>query len=59
MNGGQIVAESNDSRTIVYIYDVSGAPIGMMYRTTSYSNGGASTGAQYLVKATSGIISHK
>ena len=22
VNGGQIVAESNDSRTIVYIYDV-------------------------------------
>lgn len=37
MNGGQIVAESNNSRTIVYIYDASGAPIGMMYRTTSYT----------------------
>ena len=37
MNGGQIVAESNNSRTIVYIYDASGVPIGMMYRTTSYT----------------------
>ena len=37
MNGGQIVAEKTDTRTIVYIYDASGAPIGMMYRTTSYA----------------------
>ena len=37
VNGGQIVAESNNSRTIVYIYDASGAPIGMMYRTPSYA----------------------
>ena len=37
VNGGQIVAESNNSRTIVYIYDVTGSPIGMMYRTPSYA----------------------
>ena len=37
VNGGQIVAEKTDTRTIVYIYDASGAPIGMMYRTTSYA----------------------
>ena len=39
MNGGQIVAEKTGTRTIVYIYDASGAPIGMMYRTTSYAEG--------------------
>ena len=39
VNGGRIVAESNNSRTIVYIYDVTGSPIGMMYRTTSYAEG--------------------
>jgi RHS repeat-associated protein len=39
VNGGQIVAESNNLRTIVYIYDASGAPIGMMYRTPSYAEG--------------------
>ena len=37
VNGGQIVAESNNSRTIVYIYDATGAPIGMLYRTPSYA----------------------
>ena len=37
VNGGQIVAESNNSRTIVYIYDATGSPVGMMYRTTSYA----------------------
>ena len=37
VNGGQIVAEKTDTRTIVYIYDASGAPIGMMYRTPSYA----------------------
>ena len=39
MNGGQIVAEKTGTRTIVYIYDASGTPIGMMYRTTSYAEG--------------------
>ena len=39
VNGGQIVAESNDSRTIVYIYDVFGDPIGMLYRTPYYAEG--------------------
>ena len=37
VNGGQIVAEKTGTRTIVYIYDASGTPIGMMYRTTSYA----------------------
>ena len=39
VNGGQIVAEKTSTRTIVYIYDATGSPIGMMYRTTSYSEG--------------------
>ena len=38
VNGGRIVAESNNLRTMVYIYDASGSPIGMMYRTTSYAD---------------------
>ena len=37
VNGGRIVAESNNLRTMVYIYDASGSPIGMMYRTPSYT----------------------
>ena len=37
VNGGQIIAEKTDTRTIVYIYDASGSPIGMMYRTPSYA----------------------
>ena len=37
VNGSQIVAEKTGTRTIAYIYDASGTPIGMMYRTTSYA----------------------
>ena len=37
VNGGQIVAEKTGTRTIVYIYDASDTPIGMMYRTNSYA----------------------
>ena len=37
VNGGQIVAEKTGTRTIVYIYDATGSPIGMMYRTPSYA----------------------
>ena len=37
VNGGQIIAEKTGTRTIVYIYDALGAPIGMMYRTTTYA----------------------
>lgn len=36
LNGGQIVSEAWGNNLIVYLYDASGAPIGMMYRTTSY-----------------------
>ena len=39
VNGSQIVAEKTGTRTIAYIYDASGTPIGMMYRTTSYAEG--------------------
>ena len=37
LNGSQIVAESWGDKLIVYLYDVAGSPIGMMYRTTSYA----------------------
>ena len=36
LNGSQIVAESWGDKLLVYIYDATGSPIGMMYRTTSY-----------------------
>ena len=36
LNDGQIVSEAWGNNLIVYLYDASGAPIGMMYRTTSY-----------------------
>ena len=36
LNGSQIVAEQWEDKLLVYLYDVSGAPIGMMYRTSSY-----------------------
>ena len=37
LNGSQIVSESWEDKLIVYLYDASGAPIGMMYRTTNYA----------------------
>ena len=39
MNSGLVYAEKTDNRTIVYIYDYYGLPIGMLYRTTSYAEG--------------------
>ena len=36
LNGSQIVAEYWEDKLLVYLYDASGLPIGMMYRTTSY-----------------------
>ena len=36
LSGSQILAEEWDNKLLVYLYDASGAPIGMMYRTTSY-----------------------
>ena len=37
LNGSQIVSEQWGDKLLVYLYDASGAPIGMMYRTTSYA----------------------
>ena len=37
LNGSQIVSEEWEDKLIVYLYDASGSPIGMMYRTTSYA----------------------
>lgn len=37
MNGSQIVAEQWSDKLIVYLYDATGAPMGMMYRTTAYA----------------------
>ena len=39
LNGNLIMAEQWEDKLIVYLYDASGAPIGMMYRTTSYAEG--------------------
>ena len=36
LNGNQIISEQWDDKLVVYIYDASGAPLGMMYRKTSY-----------------------
>ena len=36
LNGSQIISEQWDDKLLVYLYDASGSPIGMMYRTTSY-----------------------
>lgn len=35
--GSQIMSEKTDARTIVYIYDATYSPIGMMYRENSYA----------------------
>ena len=37
LNGSQIVAEQWADKLNVYLYDASGSPIGMMYRTDSYA----------------------
>ena len=39
LNGSQIVAEAWSDKLLVYLYDASGSPIGMQYRTTSYAEG--------------------
>ena len=36
LNGSQIIAEEWEDKLLVYLYDVSGSPIGMRYRTSSY-----------------------
>jgi len=37
LNGTQIVSESWYNNLLIYLYDESGSPIGMQYRTTSYA----------------------
>jgi hypothetical protein len=39
LNGTQIVAEEWSNKLLIYLYDESGSPIGMQYRTTSYAEG--------------------
>ena len=36
LNGSQIVSEEWEDKLLVYLYDASGSPIGMMYQKTSY-----------------------
>lgn len=38
LNGSLIMAEQWEDKLLVYLYDVSGSPIGMMYRTESYAS---------------------
>ena len=39
LNGAQIVSEQWGQRMLVYLYDESGAPIGLQYRQNSYAAG--------------------
>jgi RHS repeat-associated protein len=39
LNGTQVVSETWGSRMLVYLYDESGAPIGLQYRQNSYAAG--------------------
>ncbi len=39
LNGSQILAEEWGSNLLVYLYDESGSPIGMQYRSSSYAEG--------------------
>ena len=39
LSGSQIIAEKRGGNITVYIYDASGAPIGMQYRGASYASG--------------------
>ena len=39
MNGSQIVSEQWDDKLVVYLYDESGSPIGMQYRTKNMAEG--------------------
>ena len=38
LNGSLIMAEQWEDKLLVYLYDASGLPIGMMYRTDSYAS---------------------
>ena len=37
LNGTQIVSEAWGNYLLIYLYDESGAPIGLQYRTKSYA----------------------
>ncbi len=39
LNGSQIISEQRDDKLLVFLYDESGSPIGMQYRTDSMSEG--------------------
>jgi len=39
LDGSRIVSETVGNVLLVYLYDESGAPIGLQYRTTSYDPG--------------------
>ena len=39
MNGSQIVSETWGNNTLIYLYDETGSPIGMQYRTSSMEEG--------------------
>lgn len=39
LNGSQIVSETWSNNTLVYLYDETGSPIGMQYRTSSMEEG--------------------
>ena len=39
LSGSQILAEVTPSYEIMYIYDASGSPVGMQYRSFTYANG--------------------
>ena len=39
LNGSTIVAEEWGNKLLIYLYDASGSPVGMQYRTTSYAEG--------------------
>ena len=39
LNGSQIVSEEWEDKLLIYLYDSTGMPIGMMYRTASYAKG--------------------
>ena len=39
LNGSQIVSEEWGDKLLIYLYDASGSPIGMMFRKTTYAEG--------------------
>ena len=39
LDGSRIVSEQWSNKLIIYLYDETGSPIGMQYRTSSYAQG--------------------